>query len=108
MEAALLAPRLRRLPATSVLGREARVAAGFRARLLGLAFLDRDEVGLGLWIPRCASVHTCGMRFPLDVFFLDEGGAVLAVRRRVPTRRLVSARNAVSVLEVPSASGGEI
>ena len=89
----------------SELGCEVRVAAGFRARLLGLAFLDREEAGRGLLIPRCSSVHTFGMRFRLDVFFLDEGGALVAVRRRVPARRLVSARNATSVLEIPAAAG---
>lgn len=107
MDAAPLARRLRHLPVARVLGHEARVAEGFRARLLGLAFLGREEVGSGLLIPRCSSVHTFGMRFPLDLFFLDESGALRAVRRQVPPRRLVSARNAASVLEVPSAGGGE-
>jgi uncharacterized protein len=107
MDAAPLAPRLRRLPVMRVLGREVRVAAGFRARLLGLAFLGRGEVGPGLLIPRCSSVHTFGMRFPLDLIFLDESGAPVAIRRRVPARRLISARNAASVLEVPAAGGGE-
>jgi len=101
----LLAPRLRHLRVASVLGHEVRVALGFRPRLLGLAFLDREEVGPGLSIPRCSSVHTFGMRFSLDVFFLDESGAPLAIYRRVPARRLVCARNAASVLEVPSAAG---
>jgi len=105
MDPVPLAPRLRRLPAARRLGHEVCVAAGFRARLLGLAFLDREEAGPGPLIPRCSSVHTFGMRFPLDLFFLDESGALLAVSRRVPARRLVSARNAASVLEVPSAAG---
>lgn len=78
------------------------MANGFRARLLGLAFLDREQVATGLLVPSCASVHTFGMRFPLDLFFLDEQGAPLAIHRRVPPRRLVSARGAVAVLEVPS------
>jgi uncharacterized protein len=107
MDAVPLAPRLRRLPVGRVLGREVRVAADFRARLLGLAFLDRDEAGPGLLVPRCSSVHTFGMRFPLDLFFLDESGAPVAIRRRVPARRLVCARNAASVLELPAAGGGE-
>ena len=67
-------------PAESV-GREVPVATGFRARLLGLACLDREEAGPGLLIPRCASVHTFGMRFALDLVFLDATGGV-AVRRR--------------------------
>ena len=84
------------------------MANGLRARLLGLAHLDAEAVGAGLLIPRCSSVHTFGMRFALDLFFLDEGGAVLSVRRRIPARRVVFARGAHAVLEIPSGEGGEI
>jgi uncharacterized protein len=99
--------RLRHLPTTAVLGHEVSVAQSFRARLLGLAFLSREQVGGGLLIPRCASVHTFGMRFPLDLFFLDECGEPLAIRRQVPPRRVRSAHGAAAVLEVPSPVGGE-
>ena len=81
------------------------VAKGFRTRLRGLAFRDREEAGAGLLIPRCASVHTFGMRFALDVYFLDREGRVLAVRRRVPPRRFLWHRGARKVLEVPSPPG---
>lgn len=83
------------------------MASGFRARLLGLAFLDREEAGVGLLIPRCAGVHTCGMRFPLDLFFLDERGAPLAIHRGIAPRRAVSVHAASAVLEIPSPVGGE-
>lgn len=102
-----LAPRLSRLPRGSVLGREVPVATGLRARLLGLAHLDREEAGSGLLIPRCSSVHTFGMRFPLDLHFLDERGRVLAVRRQIPARRVISCRGAGAVLEIPAGKGGE-
>jgi uncharacterized membrane protein (UPF0127 family) len=95
------------MPRLSLLGHEVLVAAGFRARLLGLARLDRGEAGAGLLIPRCASVHTFGMRFPLDLVFLDRRGAPLALHRRVPPRRLVWCRGAAAVLEIPSPEGGE-
>jgi trehalose synthase len=94
--------RLRRLPSTTVLGRETPVAAGFRARLLGLSRLDRDEAGAGLLIPRCSGVHTFGMRFALDLVFLDRRGGVLSTRRAVPPRRLAADRRAAAVLELPS------
>lgn len=58
-------------------------------------------------IPRCASVHTFGMRFPLDLYFLDDEGRVLSVRHRVPPRRVVWQRGARNVLEIPSPQGGE-
>lgn len=84
------------------------MATGFRARLLGLAHLDRYAAGSGLLIPRCSSVHTFGMRFALDLFFLDARGAILSARLRIPARRVVFCRGAHSVLEVPSSEGGEI
>lgn len=102
------AARLRCLPLATVLGREIPVAGTFRSRLLGLAHLDREQAGPGLLIPRCWSVHTFGMRFGLDVCFLDEGGALLMVRRGVRPSRVVSFPGASAVLEIPAAEGGEI
>lgn len=103
----MIAARLERLPTAVVRGREVRVARGGRARLLGLAGLDRARVGAGLLIPRCASVHTFGMRFALDLVFLDRAGRPCAVRRAVPPRRVVFAQGAASVLELPAGQGGE-
>jgi len=100
-----LAPRLARLPRRRVCGVEVAVAVGARARLLGLAHLPRARAGAGLLIPRCACVHTFGMRFGLDLLFLDRAGRVLAVRRGVPARRLLWRRGARAVLELPQ--GGE-
>ncbi|HWC49061.1 MAG TPA: DUF192 domain-containing protein [Solirubrobacterales bacterium] len=83
------------------------VADSFRSRLRGLAWRDRAQAGPGLLIPRCASVHTFGMRFELDVYFLDRAGEVLAVRRAVPPRRVLWHHGASAILEIPSAEGGE-
>ncbi|MFL5902114.1 MAG: DUF192 domain-containing protein [Solirubrobacterales bacterium] len=102
-----LAPRLRRLPVDTVLGRQVPVAVGFRARLLGLAHLERDKVGAGLLIPGCSSVHTFRMRFALDLYFLDERLSLLAVRRGIPARRVVFHWGAGAVLEIPAGEGGE-
>jgi uncharacterized protein len=84
------------------------VADSFRTRLLGLSWRDRPIVGGGLLIPRCSSVHTFGMRFDLDVFFLDEGGRVIEARHAVPPRRVLWCRGASAVLEIPAGKGGEI
>lgn len=103
-----LARRLARLPRTTVLDREVPVATAPLARLLGLAHLGREQAGEGLLIPRCASVHTFGMRFPLDLLFLDERGAILGVRRDVPARRVILWPDADAILEIPAVAGGEI
>jgi uncharacterized membrane protein (UPF0127 family) len=78
------------------------VATSIRSRLLGLALLDGDRAGDGLLIPRCRAIHTFGMRFRVDVRFLDAAGATVAIRRAVPPRRLAFERRGRSVLEVPS------
>jgi uncharacterized protein len=89
----------------TVQGWEVPVAVGFRSRLTGLAGLRRDEVSPGLLIPHCSSVHTFGMRFAIDVVFLDGKGEVLVVRREVRPCRFASDRRAAAVLEIPSGPG---
>jgi uncharacterized membrane protein (UPF0127 family) len=76
-----------------------REARGFRARLLGLAFLDRLDADEALLIRRCRSVHTFGMRFELDLAWLDELGVAVRLDRAVPPCRIRSCRRARSVLE---------
>jgi uncharacterized membrane protein (UPF0127 family) len=101
------AARLRDLPRRHVCDRDVPVAVGFRSRLLGLAWLPRSRAGSGLLIPTCASVHTVGMRFLLDLVFLDRDGRPLALHLRVPPCRLVRCHGADAVLEIPSPQGGE-
>jgi uncharacterized protein len=94
--------RLTSLPEASVLGVTVPVATTPRARLLGLALLGRDRAGPGLLIPRCCSVHTFGMRFDLDLVFLDARGRVVELLRSVPPRRVARRPAAVALLELPS------
>lgn len=96
-----LARRLRNLQTASILGREVPVAKSAGARLFGLSRLDRGEVGVGLLIPRCSSVHTFGMRFALDLVFLDRSGRPCSLRLGVPPRRFAWDRRASAVLELP-------
>ena len=84
------------------------VARAPLARLLGLAFLARAPPRCALLIPRCRSVHTAGMRFALDLVFLDRAGRVLRVARGVPPWRVVGCRGAAAVLEVPAGGPGII
>lgn len=100
----MAARRLRDLPSADVLGHEVRVASGRRARLLGLSHLDREQAGPGLLIPRCSSVHTFGMRFALDLVFLDRDGRPCSVRRALPPRRVAWDRRASAILELPAES----
>lgn len=49
--------------------------------------------------PACASVHTFGMRLPLDIAFIDSTGAILALYKGVPPGRIRSCPGAAAVLE---------
>jgi len=94
-------PRLDALPRVELPGGMvlARAERG-RARLLGLARLDALPPHYGLHLPRCRSVHTAGMRFALDLVWLDGGGRPVRVDRAVPPRRLRTCLAARSVVEV--------
>ena len=86
------------------MGPRPRPALSALQRLRGLAFRDLGAVDAPLLIERCRSVHTFGMRFALDLVWLDAAGAVVRVDRGVPPRRLRTCVRARSVVEI--ASGG--
>jgi uncharacterized protein len=92
--------RLDRLPRTVLEdGLIVHEATTLKARLLGLAFMHPPPPDHALLIAHCRSVHTFGMRFPIDVTFLDEHGQTIRVERAVPPRRLLFERCAFAVLE---------
>jgi uncharacterized membrane protein (UPF0127 family) len=75
---------------------ELRVASG-AGRMTGLIGVRRLPPATGLLIPRCDSVHTVGMRMPIDVAFLrwparDGRSEVLAVREAMRPWRLAGVR----------------
>ena len=59
------------------------VASGFFERLRGLLGRSDMPSGSAMVIERCGSVHTVGMRFPLDLIFLDKEWRVVSVKRGV-------------------------
>jgi uncharacterized membrane protein (UPF0127 family) len=80
------------------------VARGLR-RLTGLVGRRTWPAEVALEIRRCRSVHTFGMRFPLDLIWLDASRGVVRVDRAVPPWRVRSCRGARSVLELRTSSG---
>ena len=73
------------------------VASTMRARLVGL--LGRDGTEGVLMLAPCNSIHTYGMRFPIDVAFVAADGSVLASYRDVAPRRHLRCRRAAATLE---------
>ena len=98
--------RLRGLETVTVLGIEVPLASSPRARLLGLTLLDLERAGAGLLIPSCRSIHTFGMRFALDIRFIDSDGREVRAAIAVPPGQVLFERRATCVLELPSQAVG--
>lgn len=92
---------LRRLGEESVgvdLGVE--VADTFLRRLVGLLGRAGLPPGNALLIRPCSSVHTCFMRFPIDVVFVDSDLTVLRVAAGLKPWRMAWCPGAAAVLEM--------
>jgi uncharacterized membrane protein (UPF0127 family) len=75
----------------------AEVATSFSARTRGL--LGRDGIDGALILDRTRSVHSLGMRFAIDVAFLDRDLEVLDIVHLVPWRVALPRRRGRMVLE---------
>ncbi|WP_201314001.1 DUF192 domain-containing protein [Dyella sp. EPa41] len=75
--------------------------------LLGRAPLrvDRTEA---LWLVPCGSVHTIGMRYPLDLVFLDRKGGVIDWHEHVEPWRMRRKRGAHHTIEFAAGALGRL
>jgi hypothetical protein len=75
----------------------AEVLDGVAGRTRGL--LGQSGYEGAMVLPRTRSVHTFGMKFPIDVAFCDKDMVVIAVTRVRPWRMTVPRRGGRSVIE---------
>lgn len=74
-------------------------------RMKGLIGRSPDEFhpGSGLWIRPSEGIHTFGMRFPIDVVYLDAKGKVIRLYHSLRPNRLGAVMlKSHSVLELPA------
>jgi uncharacterized protein len=87
------------------LATDMRVASTHWTRLRGLMGTKPASFGFGqgLWIIPCHGVHTWGMRFPLDLLYLDADNIIVHLEENVRSWRFAPVRmDTVTVLELPS------
>jgi hypothetical protein len=80
------------------------VAESPSERFLGLIPYRSLEDDQGMWLPRCSSIHTFFMSFPIDCYFLNGTNRVVRIQKNVLPYRMaignpISTR---SVLEIDS------
>jgi len=89
----------------ATLASKVRLADTPAARRTGLLKHDRLEAGEGLWIYPTQAIHTFGMKFPIDVVFIDKQMRVRRVYQNLAPYRLTTlVWSAQSALELPSGS----
>lgn len=86
------------------LATELEIACTHWSRFRGLMAADPASfrAGQGLWIVPSRGVHSLGMRFPIDVLYLDKDKVVVYLQESLkPWRFAAVRRKAASVLELP-------
>ena len=99
MVVALVNERTRQPVAMSV-----EIAATRTSRRRGLLGRDRLDEASAMLLAPCAAVHTAGMRFAIDVVFVDRQGYTVKVVRDLRPWRIALAPGARAVIEMPAGS----
>jgi uncharacterized protein len=95
---------IRNLTRESILADNAELADTSASRRKGLLTREALYPGQGLWIVPCGAIHTIGMRFSIDVLYLDRKRRVKKIRAGVTPWRVSMCLLAHSVLELPTGS----
>ena len=104
-----LPSRLDALPSRELPGGVRLMAAEtVRSRLLGLMGLPALDGDDALLLSPCGCIHTFGMRFPLDLVWLDAAGRVLRVDAVVAPGRVRGCRRARAVVETSAGAGERV
>ncbi len=69
-------------------------------RRRGLLGRDGLRAGSAFVLTPCRAVHTIGMRFPIDVIFIDDGGEVVKLVERLEGWRMAMAGAAAITIEL--------
>ena len=86
----------------NVIAEHGRLADNPLTRLVGLQFARQFERGEALLLKPCNAVHTCFVRFPIDVLFLSSDGRIVRlIPEMKPWRFSPVVRGASQTLELP-------
>lgn len=85
-----------------MLASDVRAAVDSRSRRTGLLGRRDFPEGSALIIAPTSAIHTCFMRFPIDVAFVRRDGRVVKARRSLAPWRMAAALGAFAAVELPA------
>lgn len=94
--------RITNVTKNAVLADDMRQATTFFTRLRGLLGTDYLPPGSALLIRPCNSVHTFGMKYSLDIVFMNNDNQVIAIKQNMPPGRVAISGRSKFVLELPA------
>lgn len=94
--------RVQNLTASTILAEDLRFANTFWSRLKGLLGTSCLPPGQGLLITPCNSIHMFGMRYAIDVIFLDHTLQVMKLLHTFPPGKMACCPGSAHVLELPA------
>lgn len=96
----------------AIISQQTRMADTFFSRLKGLLGTASLPEGQGLIIRPCNSIHTFGMRYDIDVLFVDGHNQVRKIVSAIAPGKIAMCRSSEYVIELPAgtaeATGTEI
>lgn len=94
--------RIRNLTRDTTLGEKIDVADTGQKRRTGLLRHTHLAEGEGLLITPCEGVHTFGMKFPIDLVYVNRNKTVVKLRPNMVRGRISFCLRARSVIELPT------
>ena len=86
----------------SVVAAVLEAAVDSRSRRRGLLGRDALAEGHALVLAPCGAIHTCFMRFPIDVLFVARDGRVLKMVEQIGAWRVTASLRAFATIELPA------
>ncbi len=84
-----------------------KIAKTFKERFWGLMFKRRLPAQEGLMLLGCSAIHTCFMRFAIDVVFMDINHKVIGIKEKIKPWQLSGFEpKAYIALELPEGTVG--
>jgi uncharacterized membrane protein (UPF0127 family) len=88
----------------TVIASDVRPAFDSASRRRGLLGCDGWAASRALVLAPCAAIHTCFMRFPIDVVFVDRSGRVRKVVEHLKAWRISASPRAFAAIELAAGS----